>query len=299
MTKDLLQRFIFENEPVRGEYVKLENSFQTVLSQHDYPPAVRKILGEGLCAAALLSAIIKFEGKLTVQFRGKGKLKLLLAQCNDKNHVRGLAKYDGDLSYEELMSAFQEGILMIMLDSGPNSQRYQGVVEWQGNSLAESIQGYFRNSEQLATKIWLQSDEQTAVGFLLQVIPVTENNSREFEKEIVNPSWHRITKQTEAADMDVIMNTPYPEFLTQLYPDETIRIFDSSEVEFHCGCTRKRGEEAIGLLGREEAEEELKDKQCIAVTCDFCNKEYLFDRADVEAIFEKNRGAPPSDIQLH
>lgn len=299
MTKDLLQRFIFENEPVRGEYIKLENSFQEVLSKHDYPPAVKQILGEGLCAAALLSAIIKFQGKLTVQFRGKGKLKLLLAQCDDKYRLRGLAKYDGDLSYEELMSAFQEGVLMIMLDSGVKGQRYQGVVEWQGNSLSESIQGYFRNSEQLATKIWLKSDEESAVGFLLQVIPIAENNAREMELEIVNPSWQRIIRQTEAADINMVMTAPYPEFLTQLYPDETIRVFDASQVEFYCACTRKRGEEAIALLGREEAEEELKDKQSIVVTCDFCNKEYVFDRADVEAIFDKNRGAPPTDIQLH
>lgn len=299
MTKDLLQRFIFENEPVRGEYVKLENSFQAVLSQHDYPPAVRQILGECLCAASLLSAIIKFEGRLTVQFRGKGRLKLLLAQCDSKNHLRGLAKYDGDLSYDELMSAFQEGILMIMLDSGTKGQRYQGVVEWQGNSLAESIQGYFRNSEQLATKIWLKSDETCAVGFLLQVIPVSENATRELEREIVNPSWYRIIKQTEAADINLLMSAPYPEFLTQLYPDETIRVFAASSIEFFCGCTRKRGEEAIELLGCDEAEEEIKDKQCIAVTCDFCNKEYLFDRADVEAIFDKNRGSPPPDTKLH
>src|SRR3990167_6218006 len=146
MTKDLLQRFIFENEPVRGEYVKLEESLQTILNQHNYPAAVRKLLGEALCAAALLSAIIKFTGRLTVQFRGKGKLKLLLAQCNDRYHLRGLAKYEGDLSYEELMSAFHDGVLVIMLDSGAKGQRYQGVVKWQGDSLAASIEHYFRDS---------------------------------------------------------------------------------------------------------------------------------------------------------
>lgn len=298
MTKDLLQRFIFENEPVRGEYVKLEHSLQTILKQHDYPPAIQRLLGEGLCVAALLSAIIKFEGRLTVQFRGKGKLRLLLAQCDDQYHLRGLAKYDGDLTYEELMDSFQDGILMIMLDSGMKGQRYQGVVEWQGNSLAESIQGYFKASEQLSTKIWLDCNDKFAQGFLLQVIPIADNNARGIENEILNPSWQRIVNLTTSADLNKALNSGYPELLTQLYPEETIRVFDASEVMFHCGCTRKRGEDAISLLGREEAEEELRDKQSIVVTCDFCNKEYIFDRVDVEAIFKKY-GQPPSDTNLH
>jgi len=298
MTKDLLQRFIFENEPVRGEYIKLENSFQAILDQHEYPEAVQKLLGEGLCAAALLSAIIKFEGRLTVQFRGKGKLKLLLAQCDDQYHLRGLAKYDGDISYEELMSSFSDGILMITLDPGLKGQRYQGVVEWQGNSLAESLEGYFRNSEQLATRIWLECNDKTAIGYLLQIIPMSDNGSRGIEKEIIIPSWQRIIRDTELSNLNILKETAYPDFLTMLYPEDSLRIFEPSGIEFHCGCTRKRGEEAIALLGREEAEDELKGKQSIVVTCDFCNKKYIFDRIDVEQIF-KNHGNAPDGTSVH
>lgn len=298
MTKDLLQRFIFENEPVRGEYVKLEDSLVTILNQHDYPPAVRRLLGEGLCAAALLSAIIKFDGRLTIQFRGKGKLKLLLAQCDDKLNLRGLIKHEGEMTYEELMAAFQEGVLVIMLDSGPKGQRYQGVVEWQGNSLAESIQGYFRNSEQLATKIWLNGEGDRAIGYLLQVIPVVEQAAHGMEIEIIDPAWNRIVRLTEAADPSILLQAQYPELLTLLYPEDTIRVFDAATVAFHCSCTRKRGEDAILLLGQEEAEDELNGKQSIIVTCDFCNKEYIFDRIDVAEIFKKNN-QPPTDIHLH
>lgn len=298
MTKDLLQRFIFENEPVRGEYVKLEDSLETILNQHDYPPAVRRLLGEGLCAAVLLSAIIKFDGRLTIQFRGKGKLKLLLAQSDDKLNLRGLIKHEGEMTYEELMAAFQEGVLVIMLDSGPKGQRYQGVVEWQGNSLAESIQGYFRNSEQLATKIWLNGEGDRAIGYLLQVIPVVEQAAHGMEIEIIDPAWQRIVRLTESADAKILQETEYPELLTVLYPEETIRVFDAAPVAFRCSCTRKRGEDAILLLGQEEAEDELNGKQSIVVTCDFCNQEYIFDRVDVTEIFKKN-SQPPTDTHLH
>ena len=298
MTQDILHRFIFENEPVRGEYVKLGDSYKTITTQHDYPPVIRQLLGESLCVAALLGAIIKFDGRLTLQFRGKGKLKLLLAQSNDKNQLRGLVKYDGNPTNEELLEAFQDGILMIMLDSGVNGQRYQGVVEWKGDSLAETIESYFRHSEQLATRIWLQTNEEYAVGYLLQVIPTAEKDAHGIQHEVIQPSWQRILKLTDVIAPGTLLEANYPEFLTHFYPGETLRVFDGSAVSFNCDCTRKRGEDAIGLLGRAEAEEEIKDKNTIVVTCEFCNQEYIYDRVDVEEIF-KNNEQPPNDRQLH
>src|SRR5580692_166063 len=136
--QDIIQRFIFDKQPVRGEVIHLQHSFQTIVKQHAYPPAVCKLLGEALCIAALLSSTLKFEGRLMVQFRGEGKLKLLLAQCDHQFHIRGLAKWEGDASYDDLMRSFTEGILVIMLDTGIHKSRYQGIVNWQGYSLAES-----------------------------------------------------------------------------------------------------------------------------------------------------------------
>lgn len=295
---DILQRFIFENAPVRGEFIKLQDTYRTIINQHPYPPAIRKLLGEALCVAGLLSAIIKFDGKLTVQFRGKGKLKLLLAQCDNEFHMRGLAKWDGELSYADLMESFNDGVLVIMLDSGAGKNRYQGIVSWLGNSLVESIEGYFKNSEQLATKLWLASDENVASGFLLQVVPTKDRESKEIEKEIIQPHWDHFTKITAKMDTEILLNMEYPQLLTFLYPEEEIRIFNEVPVSFQCSCSRKRSEDAIRILGREEAEAEIKDKQSIVVTCDFCNTEYMFDRIDIAKIFEDN-DKPPGNHQLH
>src|SRR5438093_10310945 len=118
--KDLLQRFIFDRLPIRGEFIHLQESYQTIINQHPYSQPIRKLLGEALCVAGLLSAIIKFNGRLTVQFRGKGKLKLLLAQCDHNFQMRGLVKYDSEMTYDDLMASFNEGVLVIMLDSGTN-----------------------------------------------------------------------------------------------------------------------------------------------------------------------------------
>lgn len=295
---DLLQRFIFENAPIRGEFIHLEESFQTIIQQHAYPEPIRRLLGEALSVAGLLSAIIKFTGRLTVQFRGKGKLKLLLAQCDNQFHLRGLVKWDGDLSYEDLMESFNEGVLVIMLDSGLKN-RYQGIVSWRGHSLVESIEGYFRESEQLATKIWLSVNETQAAGFLLQIIPTAKKETVTVEQDNMHLQWERVTKQTALhLNKQTLFNSDYQTVLSELYPEEEIRVFSSVPVSFQCGCSRKRGEDAILVLGQEEAEAEIKDKQTIVVTCDFCNAEYIFDRIDVDQLF-RNKDQPPTNIHLH
>jgi molecular chaperone Hsp33 len=237
--------------------------------------------------AGLLSAIIKFQGRLTVQFRGNGKLKLLLAQCDNNFQVRGLAKWEDDLTYSDLMNSFNQGVLVIMIDSNQNKNRYQGIVAWRGNSLVESIEGYFKESEQLATKIWLSVNEKKAAGFLLQVIPGS-TPTEDSEKEIAKKQFEHIIKSTSRLDNNkLLLNIDYQTLLNQLYPEEAIRLFPSVEVVFQCSCSRKRGDAAILILGQKEAEEELKTHNVIVVTCDFCNKQYTYDRVDIAKIFAK------------
>lgn len=289
--QDSLQRFIFDNAPVRGELIHLQDSYQSIIHSHAYPPPVRKLLGEALCVAGLLSAIIKFDGRFTVQFQGNGKLKLLLAQCNNHFHLRGLAKWEGIESYADLMDSFSEGVLMIMLDSG-QGKRYQGIVSWSGNSLAESIEGYFRDSEQLATKIALDVDDNSAAGLLLQIVPNTPAMKKPMDESTYLSHWEYISKLTESLSPDEMLQKNNESLLKHLYPEEEVRIFPAVPVEFKCTCSRKSGEDAILILGQQEAEAELKNKQCIVVTCDFCNKEHIFNHTEVINIFKKNDKSP-------
>lgn len=296
---DNLQRFIFEKAPIRGEYIRLDESFQTILSQHDYPPAIQQLLGEALCVAALLTAIIKFNGRLSVQFQGKGKLKMLLAQCDNNFFLRGLVKWDGDLTYEDLMESFNDGVLSIMLNSSTNAKSYQGIVSWRGNSLAQSIEGYFRDSEQLATRIWLSVDQQSAAGLLLQVMPSKESLSYDLEREAVELEWQHLTEAAAKVSKTDLLHLEHEDLLLKLYPDESIRVFNPQSIEFRCTCSRKRGEDAILVLGKEEADQELEAKQVLIVTCDFCNKEYTFDKVDVAAIFANRDRGSPTHADLH
>lgn len=298
ITNDALTRFIFEKTPVRGELIRLEETFQTIINQHKYPPALKQLLGEALCVAGLLSAIIKFKGRLSVQFRGKGGLKLLTAQCDNDFNLRALVKWEGMLTYDDLMVAFNDGILAIILDPQPGKgTRYEGIVSWRGNSLVESIEGYFRESEQLNTKISLAVNETNAAGFLLQVVPTKEHENSTLEQLSTSPHWKRIADLTSGLVADDLLHAEHQALLRTLYPNEEVRVFTPVRVGFKCPCTRKRGEDAILVLGQKEAAEELKDKNTIVVTCDFCNKEYVFDRVDVAKIFQ-GHGTPPNQ-QLH
>ncbi len=290
--KDILQRFLFENAPVRGELVHLNESYQTIIQQHAYPPLIRQLLGEALAVVCLLSALIKGTGRLTVQFRGQGKLKLLLAQCDHSFNLRGIVQYEGELSQNELLEAQQQGVLAIMVDSdGPNAAQYQGIVAWHGESLTNAIEGYFMQSEQLPTRLWLAVSDTSVAGLLLQVLP-------EEKPEQLRNDWEHLILLTETIKPVELLKLPNAALLHRLYSQEEVRVFEQMPIVFRCTCSVKRCENAILVLGQEEAEQELKGKQKISVTCEFCNKEYHFDRVDVAAIFKKG-GHPLSSTQVH
>ncbi|MCD6038821.1 MAG: hslO [Gammaproteobacteria bacterium] len=291
--KDTLQQFFFENAPVRGEIARLNESYQEIIQQHPYPALIRHLLGEALVVACLLSAMLKVTGRVTVQFHGKGKLKLLLAQCDHQAHLRGIVQYESELTQAELLAAQQEGILSIMIDFDvPYAKNYQGIVAWEGVSLAQAIEGYFRQSEQLPTRLWLAVNETSAAGLLLQVLPKER-------PELFKNDWEHLIMLTETLTPQEFLQIDNATLLHRLYSQEELRILTQKSVIFQCTCSLKRSQNAILLLGEEEAEQELKDKQRISVICEFCNKEYSFDRVDVAAIFKQQGGELLSSTQLH
>lgn len=282
---DILQRFLFDNAPVRGELVHLHASFQTIMHQHQYPSVIRTILGELLVAASLLCASIKSKGRLSVQFQGEGKLRLLLAQCTDQLELRGLAKWEGELDEDELIDEFKQGQMVITIDSmeAPN-KRYQGIVEWHGESLSESIEAYFRHSEQLPTRLHFAVDKDSAAGLLIQILPKETEDASDLD-------WERISCLTATVTSAELLHLDSAVLLQKLYSEDEVRLFEPVPVAFRCTCSYERGENALLMLGQEEVFEELAAKQKIDVTCDFCNRVFEFDRAAIEALFKRNNGS--------
>jgi molecular chaperone Hsp33 len=291
--KDIIHRFLFEDIPVRGEWVRLTDSYRTIVLQHQYPVLIQRLIGEMLVVATLLSAIVKFKGGLSVQFQGKNKLKLLLSQCDQEFNVRALAQWLEEIQPEELDSVFKDGVIGITIEPQTGAQRYQGLVAWQGHSISESIEGYFRDSEQLPTRLWIEVTENNATGLLLQVLPKDGSKPQAGDDD-----WDRLLHVTDTVKPEELSQLDPVTLLRRLYAEDEVRIFQANPVKFGCKCSTERCENAIRILGKEEAESELKAKQVIIVTCEFCSKEYSFDRVDIARIFSQGEN-PPSSTQVH
>lgn len=276
-SSDQLQRFLFDATPVRGEWVHLEQSYQEVLKRHDYPAGVAQLLGELLAATALLTATVKLDGRLSLELRGQGAVRLMMAECNTGkaggDQLRALARYDETPQGEGLTELLGGGQLVITMDP-LKGQRYQGIVALNQPSLAACLEDYFASSEQLPTGLWLASDGQKAAGLLLQQLPATEAAS--------DPdAWPRISHLAATITTDELLALSAQTLLTRLFHEETLRVFPAHALSFGCTCSSQRTAEAMMALGKETLEEILAEEGELATQCQFCLTRYAFDAATV------------------
>lgn len=272
---DSLQRFIFEDLGIRGEWVRLDASWHTVLGHHSYPRAVQAQLGQALAAALLLSATIKFQGALILQAQGDGPLHTLVAQATHQKTLRGIARWHGEVPTDAgLADIYGSGRLVLTLQT-EGAEPYQGIVGLEGNSLADAIQAYFNQSEQLPTRLWLAADGERAAGLLLQEIP---------DQHEAGDGWNRVTLLADSLTDRELLLLPGEELLYRLFNEERLRLFEPEPVSFRCSCSRERIEASLRGLGREELEAVLREQGRLEVGCEFCNRRYHFDAVDVQAL---------------
>lgn len=282
-SQDVTQRFIFEHADVRGELVSLNDSYQEVLARHAYPEPVKALLGEMLAAAVLLSTAIKFDGLLIMQARSSGPLSLLMVECSSQQEVRAIARYSDDLSGHSLRELLPDGRLAITIDP-TKGQRYQGVVALEGETLADSLAGYFDSSEQLPSRFRLLADGRVARGFMLQALPV----DRQRDPAERDETWRRLSMLADTLTVEELMALDNSTILRRLYHEEEVRMFDERAVQFRCSCSPERSGNALVSLGREDAFALLAEQKGeIAVDCQFCNTCYRFDETALTELFDK------------
>ncbi|MDP9065964.1 MAG: Hsp33 family molecular chaperone HslO [Pseudomonadota bacterium] len=292
--RDSLHRFMFEHFPIRGHLVHLDASWRALIEHRAYPPGILAALGETVVASLLLAATIKFDGVLSLQLQGNGPMHLLLAQCTSGLGVRGLARYRAEHGADAaaIGDLLGEGNLTVTLENDGGSQRYQGIVPISGERLADSLQVYFENSEQLPTRLWLFADDQGAAGMLLQRLPDGSAPARASDPDGVDDAWRRVQligATLTATELQTLADT---EILHRLFNEDDLRLYDAAPVYFRCRCSRERVSGMLQGLGETESRSILAERGCVEVRCDFCNRAYLYDAVDVEQLF--NPG-PPSD----
>lgn len=279
--RDALQRFVIESTHVRGEIVHLKASWQAVLERHEYPPVIRDLLGKAMAAAALLAAMVKFDGVMVLQIQGNGPVSLLVVQITSDGNLRGVAEWEGEVEHGPLKQQFENGRLVITIDPGQGGDSYQGIVDLGEGGLAEALEGYFRQSEQLRTRLWLAADGQQAAGFVIQEMP---GRPEEIEDE---DGWNRMEHLSSTITREELLALPSEELLRRLFYEEDVRLYSPEPVSFRCTCTRERIEEILFEIGHDEVESILRERGGVEVCCSYCNQAYDFDSVDVKRIFSE------------
>jgi molecular chaperone Hsp33 len=303
--------FQIEASALRGRAVRLGEALDTILHRHAYPKAVAEALAEALAIASLLAATLKFEGVFTLQTKGDGPVRLMVADVTSTGNLRGYAQFDearvkalgeGTHSVPKLFGA---GYLAFTVDQGDAAERYQGIVELDGATLAECAHHYFRQSEQFEAGIKVAVAAKPAPGdgavlnwragaLMIQRLPPEDaQGSAEggekaidaVKREAEEEGWRRAiilmgsAKSAELVDPDL----PPWKLVDRLFLAEGVAIYRPIELKHVCRCSPERMRGALRSIPRAEIEDLRDPDGAVRMTCEFCNTTHAF--ADLDAVY--------------
>jgi len=290
--QDLIRRFVLERHPIRGHAVRLANAWRSLREHQDYPPAVQQLLGEAVGAVLLLAATLKFDGTLTLQLQGKGLVNLLVAQCTHDFRVRAMARHDrivhleagGEAGFRSLAG---EGQIVVTVEATDRASSYQGVVPISGDSLAESLEAYFEQSEQLPTRVLLAASAGVVAGMLVQRIPGAGGTQVQLDEAALASAWQKADDAMSGLSRNQLLEDDVEQRLVDMFGIDEVRVFSGHEVKFECRCSRERVANVLRSLGVDEVRSVIAEQGTCTVTCEFCQKPYKFDAIDVEHLFDQ------------
>ncbi len=308
--RDEVRRFIVENRPVRGHWVRLEGAWRELRAHRDYPQPVRELLGQAVAASVLLAATLKFRGQLTLQLQGNGAVSLLVAQCTHDYRLRAVARFDAAAVAALSENAASEGAgatgsvfrrlvgsegrFAVTVEADERSMRYQGIVPLSGDSLAGSLEAYFARSEQLPTRVLLAADGERGAGVLVQKLPEEAANDEQM-REI----WEQAERGIEQLSAEDLLRCPVEELLGRGFAEHDMRLFRGAPVQFECRCSHGRVTSLLRALGADEVRDVLREQGSVTVTCEFCHRTYRFDEGDVEALFADGPQSGGNSSTIH
>ncbi len=281
--QDHKQRFLFPDSDIRGELVQVESSISRILEGHSYPLAVQGLISEAVAAVALLASTLKFKGRLALQAQGHGPVSLLLAECTNDGDLRAVARHEegGDWSEGDMRTLIGDGTMVITIIPEQGRQ-YQGIVPLSGDTLAQCLEGYFQQSEQLPTRLWLASGNNRAAGLLLQRLPNQLAGS-----DANTQMWEHLEALATTLNMEELLNLDDQTILHRLFHETPPQLPDTQALQFGCTCTRERNRNALISLGVEELQTLLDEDGEVELTCDFCRNQEKFDAVDLAEMIKE------------
>lgn len=286
---DLVLPFQIEASGLRGRLVRFGPLLDDILGRHAYPEPVAHLLAETVVLTALLASALKYEGVFTLQAKGDGPVRLVVADVTSDGAVRANAMFDEsrlagtDTTVPALLG---KGYLAFTVDQGENTERYQGIVELSGETLWECAQHYFRQSEQL------QAGLRSAVrrgetgwrggGIMLQRLPDPEKQVPTDRED----DWRRAMVLLGSATDDELTQPALSgeALLYRLYNEDGVRVFPPQPMRFSCRCSRERVASMLKSMPKAEIEALAVDGR-VEVACEFCNTRYDFDRDQLAALY--------------
>lgn len=295
---DILRPFQLEASEIRGRIVRLGATIDRVLGAHDYPPAVSRALGELLVLAGGLAGGLKFDGKFSLQIRGEGPLRLMVADCTNDGVMRGYASFDEDqvagLAEGDTASLLANGLLALTVDQAASGgETYQGIVALEGQSLADSMLAYFRRSEQVPTGIRLALERDDATGtwrggaIIVQALAVTDPVAKAAQEVEWQEAMVLLGSASDAELTDPSL--PVDTLLFRLFHETGVRVFESQPLAQGCSCDEERVEHVLLSFSDEEVEEMRLPDGSIDVTCQFCGKHYHYEPGRLAELFKARR----------
>ncbi len=293
--------FQIEGMDVRGRAVRLGTVVDQILSAHNYPDPVAKILGEFLTLTALLGSMVKYEGIVTIQAKCGGPIPMVVADyaVNEGGigHLRGYADidevkyaaYGKNPSFHGLIGS-KSGYLALTIDQGADMERYQGIVEMEGSSISDVARAYFAKSEQTPTEMRFACERDThtgrwrAGGVMVQHLARGEEGQERILTRETEEQWNRASvlmhsvKENELLDATIDLD----QLLYRLYNEDGVRVFDAQRLDAACRCSRERLFAVLKQFGEDDLNEMTVDGK-ITVDCQFCSRKYDFDPNDIRS----------------
>lgn len=289
---DLLHAFMLPELGVRGASVRLRAGYREILAHQPYPAAVQRWLGEAMAASALLMTGLKFVGRLSLQLQGGNALELMYSECTSEGDIRGIARWnDADhIDWTQDFATLSAGaVLAITLEPYQSRERYQGIVAIEGADLADALEGYFAQSEQLPTRLLLAADGDQACGLLVQRMPSAGGHS-----EGVDPDgWNRVEHLIKTVTPPELLGTDTDVLLHRLFHDVSRSLRDPLPLHVRCRCTREKVADVLRRIGRDEALAAGGSHGNAQITCEFCGRVYEFDSIEIETLFRSALPDPP------
>ena len=308
---DIVVPFHVDALDLRGRLARLGRSATTIIERHGYPPEVSRLVAEATVLTVLLGSGLKFDGRLILQAQTDGPVRMVVVDIATPDKVRALARFDAErvaaavaAGKADPASLLGAGQLVMTIDQGVEMQRYQGIVPLEGQGLEQAADQYFRQSEQIETRVRLAAAEELvpgpdglqrawrAGGLLVQHVPPAGGAPRDLPPGDA-PEGLAVPEPDEAwaearalvdttGDDELVDRTLAPErLLYRLFHERGVRVFDSQPVTEHCTCSRDKIEGIVRSFTPEERRDMVEDG-AITVTCEYCSSSYRFVPAEFD-----------------